>query len=444
MIVIDRARLEAIYRNADEELRNSYIQYAGKGEYGWRNGLKREPGVSPGATATALILNYFVSRSDLWIAKEVPRILNYLLQIQLEDNGKKTGWEVMSLKPASGSRIPSVDVTAIVINTLCKHIRWLESTPFQKNMERAIREGSQWLLAQRSGGGAWGIHKNDMNRIFVTCNVLNALIPLMGQERFTHDSLTFLMRAQYADGSWGDTQGNNATGDIYHTAKVLNVLEAYFANDAQDNIQKGIRYLKNIIDSGLPERSNIEEKIPDCNGNSKSYYHDAYSELLALMQNTQDRWSKEQHFKVLDKFISSKSVGNGDLKFYETITDQSKKKQIWLLIPAAPQSYGMIGKLFSDSRESICLSDDEKMLGFDLNEADKKRLRGKGRRHWAVYLAWAAGVPAFLALLAFQIFIVGTKETANSIVSNAIWVMLTAFATTYVLPKIRTKWGEKK
>lgn len=97
MIVIDRARLEAIYRNADEELRNSYIQYAGKGEYGWRNGLKREPGVSPGATATALILNYFVSRSDLWIAKEVPRILNYLLQIQLEDNGKKTGWEVMSL-----------------------------------------------------------------------------------------------------------------------------------------------------------------------------------------------------------------------------------------------------------------------------------------------------------------------------------------------------------
>lgn len=61
-----------------------------------------------------------------------------------------------------------------------------------------------------------------------------------------------------------------------------------------------------------------------------------------------------------------------------------------------------------------------------------------------MYLAWAAGISAFLALLAFQIFIVGTKETANNIVSNAIWVMLTAFATTYVLPKIRTKWGEKK
>lgn len=443
MIAIDRARLEAIYKSADVELRNSYIQHADTEEYGWRNGLKKEPGVSPGATATALILNYFVSCNDLWIEKEVPRILEYLLKIQLEDNGKKTGWEVMSLKPASGTRIPSVDVTAIVISTLCKHIRWMEKTPFQNNMERAIREGSQWLLDQRSGSGAWGIHKNDMNRIFVTCNVLNALIPLMGQEQFMNNSLTFLKRAQYVDGSWGDTQGNNATGDIYHTAKVLNVLVAYFSNDVQDNIQKGIKYLKDMIDSGLPDDSNIQEKIPDCNGNSKSYYHDAYSELLSLMQNTPDQWSKEQHFKVLDKFITSKSV-NGDLKFYETITDQSKKKQIWLLIPAATQSYGVIKKLFTDSDESVCISDDEKMLGFDLEEADKKRLQRNGKKHWIVYLVWALGILGFVALLIFQIFIVGTKETTNNIVSNIIWVMLTAFGSTFLLPKIKKKLGEKK
>lgn len=387
MISINRRELEDIYKTADEELIDAYITVESEGVYGWRNGLKKGNDVRPGATATALIMNYFAFRREAGIERDISKILKYLLKIQLEDeDGKKTGWEVMSLKSPNGESVPSVDVTAIVLDTLHRNFHLLSAQSDEKlqtEMQKAILEGGQWLYEQRRDG-AWGIHERDMKRIFVTCNVLNALIPLMGGEIFKGDSLKFLQEAQNSDGSWGKTQSNNGTGDIYHTAKVLNLLNTYFRSDVRDNIQEGIAYLKREISrEHLISSPWLEEEIHDCNDNAKSYYHDEYSELLLLMQRTPWQWNRYEFFKVLETFILLKRSLQENQKFYETNTDQRLKKQIWLLVPAARQSCEIVNRLFPGTNNYICLSDDNKLLGFDLEDEEKLNLMDDEERQRA-------------------------------------------------------------
>jgi hypothetical protein len=428
MISICKNDLMKIYSDAETELQKSYI-HREPGIRGWRNGLENNQNINPGATATALILNYYTERKDKWIEQEVPYILKYLLDIQLKDNTqKRTGWAVMSLKPKDGGNVASVDVTAIVISTLYRY--WIpnkETDNLQKEIGNAIKDGSEWLLTQRNERNVWGIHNADRDRIFVICNVFDALIPLRGKEEFSATVLDFFNNSQNSDGSWGDVPtGGYGRGDIYHTAKVLNFLVKHYAEAARICIQKGIQYVKNFITNAMPDISYIEESIPDCNGGHKFYYHDGYSELLLFMQNTSDQWTQIEFFRVLNKFIVSKKTEEGQKKYYED--NQRRKKQVWLLIPASSQSYHLANQLFPQSVQNICLNDNGNLLGF--NQSENLPNQRNIQIPSILIIAFFIGIVS--RYIDFSNIIVIANSTVNQIINEIASIFASAAATLIV------------
>lgn len=334
---------DAIIDEARSRLLDSYIKdvkFKGRNLCGWRNGFKHENGVLPGPTATALGLEFWCKLGKFPSPISCHDIVSSLLATQLRDplnHNQKTGWEVMSMKQNNSQSVPSIDATATVIQALrYAMITQTFNRETRKKIEDSITAGESWLKKQAESK-YWGVHKDDAHRVFVMCNILHALEPLGLDIDYIRIQITDeLLKYQKADGGWSATANSAASSEIFHTAKVLNYLETLKIknNDVEKAIIKGIGFLKRQVRLKTDCCFTTEEVLA-CNGATKTFYHDHYTEWLRQICYS-TRWSSTEFYIILQHFNSVHSFHDG--KFYTTVDGNNQEKdQVWLLIPAAIQ-----------------------------------------------------------------------------------------------------------
>lgn len=354
-----REQLDNIIEVGAREITNSYIS-EGEYLYGWRNGFINSVGTQPGPTATALCMEYLILTDSFSEEIIIDDIINSLLHNQCRDShGKGTGWEILSLKDTRQNNTPSVDATANVLIVL----NFLLSTDILKDQtnKEKIREsreqGVEWLY-KKLNEKKWGVHDRDRNRVFVVCNMLEALAPIKdNMDEGILAGIQFLLSAQKQNGGWGSTRGAGNSDTIYHTAKVLYVLSKYdnvLNQEGKKKYKNGIIYLKKQIKKASVYNTSyyIEEDITDCNYNTKVFYHDSYSELLRFMFESQGKWKKIEILKVVHMFISTHDV-NGEIFFNVEDSNGGRKKQIWLLLPILFQCHKLVEYLEESSKMSF-------------------------------------------------------------------------------------------
>lgn len=351
-----KEQLDNIIKVGVREITNSYI-YESEYVCGWRNGLRKNAGTQPGPTATALCMAYLISTNSFSEQIKIRDVIKSLLYNQCKDSdGKKTGWEILSLKDNKQKNTPSVDATAnvlIVLNFLLS-IGIINDEKMIEEIRKAREKGAEWLYTKFKSK-KWGVHERDRNRVFVVCNMLEALVSIKdNMDEGILAGIQFLLSAQKQNGGWGSTRGTSNSDTIYHTAKVLYILQKYndvLNQEAKKKYKNGIIYLKKQIKKvsihNVPYY--IEEEIIDCEHNTKVFYHDSYSELLRFMFESQGEWKKTEILKVVYRFISTHDV-NGEVFFNVEDSDGERKKQIWLLLPVLFQCHTLVEYLEESSK----------------------------------------------------------------------------------------------
>lgn len=351
-----KEQLDDIIEVGVREITNSYI-YESEYVCGWRNGFRKDVGMQPGPTATALCMTYLIFTNFFSEQIKIRDIINSLLYNQCKDSdGKKNGWEIISLKDNEQENTPSVDATAnvlIVLNFLLS-TGIINDEKIIEEIRNAREKGAEWLYAKLKNG-KWGVHDRDSKRVFVVCNMLEALVSIKdNMDKEILAGIQFLLSAQKQNGGWGSARGTSNSDTIYHTAKVLYVLQKYnnvLSQEAKKKYKNGIIYLKKKIKKG-PIHSvpyYIEEEIIDCEYNTKVFYHDSYSELLRFMFESQGKWKKTEILKVVYRFIFTHDV-NGEVFFNVEDSDGERKKQIWLLLPVLFQCHKLVEYLEESSK----------------------------------------------------------------------------------------------
>lgn len=354
---------------------------------GWRNKLttKQE---DPGATATALGLWFCrETRSKIYvecsanggtnkrkISSYYEELIETILSMQLTDESgeKKLGWALHE-----HPNISSVDATATVIKAL-NH--W-SLTHIKPEIIPSLQFAAEWLLEQNevitgSGGnrkyGGWGINKHDSDRVFVTCNALQAILLLNlkldeieNAEIKIKDATNWLMEVKSenvdANGaklwSWGKKKiepSHDDTPTLYHTAKVLNYLSIYIDWSADDNnnvkeaYENGINYIRTqIMDGSFNTRNDfiVNEICQPARyerDNDKQYEHDGFAELMELMMDPRGKWKLHEKCEVLDSFLGIiRDCSKNGLEYWEKITEDSNESRMWLLVPMAKVLYDL-------------------------------------------------------------------------------------------------------
>lgn len=406
MMTITKEDFSKIIGQAVNELERSFINKKDEQSYGWRNGFFKDD--DPGATATAIGTWFYVSckgefegGSTIDVYKIIDFILREQLQETLEDgNNKKTGWIVKSLNQDVEQPIASIDATATVINMLNSFCSWLDnsiSPELHVRIKESVQCGVEWLESQiqddKNMKGikkqAWGIHKADCNRVFVTCNVLQAILPLVNAEnRKVKKAITWLLDTQKEQsGCWDATKSDaSSKGTIFHTAKTLNLLNKYlrynnkistdFARRIRGAMKKGMEFLHNELKNEyFVADAIIEEKCNDYKGDEKTYFHDQYNELLNFMFNTYGDWRLDEIFKVLDGFFTHYRSNESD--FYSVDKSGHPKKQIWLLLPIARQLHQILYRHLPKFESTITCIDN--CLLTDPTDKQKKNVAKAGK-----------------------------------------------------------------
>jgi len=382
--LIKKDSIDAIIKEANEIIGKNMLLGDKKG---WRNKLSATQ-EEPGATATALGLWFCrETRSEIKIEQSAGKgtstieissyyeeLINTVLSMQLADESSdnKLGWALHE-----HPTISSVDVTATVIKAL-NH--W-SLTHIKPEIIVSLQSAAEWLLEQNtesSGKGGtdenrgWGINKNDSDRVFVTCNVLQAILLLNlkldknAEDRIKRATkwLLEVKNEEIADEenntklwSWGRKRVQQTAEDkptLYHTAKVLNFLSIYidWSSDSDrsviDAYENGINYIRaQIKDGNFSDRNDfvVNEICQAARGtgdNDKHYEHDGFAELVELMMDPRGKWKMHEKCEVLDSFLKIfKDCSESGLEYWEKKIKNSKETRMWLLVPMAKALYDL-------------------------------------------------------------------------------------------------------
>lgn len=336
-VIVQMSDLQSIYKETDNIIQRSFIR-GHNDEYGWRNKLLFDSQCPPGATATALALWYCVpygnninigNKNIEWY---YPKILETIIGMAINVSDEEVAWA----HRYDESSTPCIDTTATVVITLS---HWeMKNRSTEVNIDAYINKAVTWLIKNtRPESMTWGVNRIDYGRVFVTCKVLDAIIPALGRENESViGAIKWLMSVRLESStscSWGELE-SSSVGTVFHTAKVLNLLCKYNIksncdSDIEPIIELGIKYLKEQIYSGDAARFYTKEEVHEGQNCPTTYYHDGFSELFQLMQLSENKWSLYDVCKIINTFTSNTDPSS----FYE----RDGNRQMWILIPFAKQ-----------------------------------------------------------------------------------------------------------
>jgi squalene-hopene/tetraprenyl-beta-curcumene cyclase len=181
--------------------------------------------------------------------------IRWLLALQNRDGGIPTfcrGWGALPFDRSS----PDITAHALRVWTEWRHL-------LDGSVDRAMRAARfralTYLQRSQQSDGSWvplwfGNEQapDDENRIYGTSRVVKALAHHDGNSELLPRSISFLVSAQNADGSWGGAQ--NIAGTMEETALAVEALaETLNGNPGSDvgaSVARGTRWLMERVESG--------------------------------------------------------------------------------------------------------------------------------------------------------------------------------------------------
>lgn len=255
------------------------------------------PGGVPDAddTSGALIALWHLCESGeerREILPEVEAGITWLLDLQNRDGGMPTfcrGWGALPFDRST----PEITAHALWASAL-----WAEHAPssLRIRIRKALDSAQRYLSASQRNDGSWAPlwfgneHvAGDENRVFGTAQVLEWLTRVGASDPVINNALTFLIRHQKSDGSWGGSV--EAPSTIEETALAVSALCSTMDADTHEAIDRGVRWLAERTKNGT-----VFPAAPIGLYFAKLWYHEVmYPVIWVLRALNHAKFVKELH-----------------------------------------------------------------------------------------------------------------------------------------------------
>lgn len=201
---------------------------------GWYQEVGNKDKVGDVATAQGILIFDYIGEQT----RHLPILVTTLKESQFhnEDGPENGGWAFISCRDT-----PTVEATVWAILGLLASKAPIDGPEIVK--------GERWLQANQNPDGGWGAPKSLTSRVYITylaCLGLSKIGPAVdrGNVARFHEAHTWLLKAQNADGGWGEQLGRESSP--IHTAFALLTLHILEVDNTTKQVREAIQYLYKI------------------------------------------------------------------------------------------------------------------------------------------------------------------------------------------------------